>query len=39
MKLKAQKGFVLFNGVIYSLDKSIKQITVTKKSNSNKTNQ
>ena len=39
MKLKAQKGFVLFNGVIYSLDKSIKQITVTNKSNSNKTNQ
>ena len=32
MKLKAQVGPVLFNGVIYSLDKSIKQksITVTK---------
>ena len=39
MKLKAQKEFVLFNGVIYNLDKSIKQITVTNKSNSNKTNQ
>ena len=33
MKLKAQVGPVLFNGVIYSLDKSIKQksITVTKR--------
>ena len=33
MKLKAQVGLVLFNGVIYSLDKSIKQksITVTKR--------
>ena len=32
MKLKAQVGLVLFNGVIYSLDKSIKQksIPVTK---------
>ena len=39
MKLKAQRGFVLFNGVIYSLEKSIKQITVTNNSNSNKTNQ
>ena len=39
MKLKAQKGFVLFNGVIYNLDKSIKQITVTNKSNSNNANQ
>ena len=33
MKLKAQIGLVLFNGVIYSLDKSIKQksIAVTKR--------
>ena len=33
MKLKAQVGLVLFNGVIYSLDKSIKQksIPVTKR--------
>ena len=33
MKLKAQVGPVLFNGFIYSLDKSIKQksITVTKR--------
>ena len=33
MKLKAQLGLVLFNGVIYSLDKSVKQksITVTKR--------
>ena len=33
MKLKSQVGLVLFNGVIYSLDKSIKQksITVTKR--------
>ena len=33
MKLKAQVGLVLFNGVIYSLDKSIEQksITVTKR--------
>ena len=33
MKLKAQVGPVLFNGVIYSLDKSIKEksITVTKR--------
>ena len=33
MKLKVQPGLVLFNGVIYSLDKSIKQksITVTKR--------
>ena len=33
MKLKAQVGLVLFNGVIYSFDKSIKHksITVTKR--------
>ena len=33
MKLKAQIGLVLFNGVIYSLEKSIKQkfVTVTKR--------
>ena len=37
MKLKAQVGLVLFNGVIYSLDKSIKQksITVTKRHEKN----
>ena len=33
IKLKVQVGLVLFNGVVYSLDKSIKQksITVTKR--------
>ena len=33
MKLKAKVGLVLFNGVIYSLHKSVKQksITVTKR--------
>ena len=28
MKLKAQAGLVLFNGIIYSLDKSIKQKSI-----------
>ena len=28
-KLKAQVGPVLFNGIIYSLDKSIKQKSIT----------
>ena len=33
MKLKAQIGFALFNGVLYRLEKSIKQksVTVTKR--------
>ena len=37
MKLKAQIGLVLFNGIIYSLQKSIKQksLTVTKRHKKN----
>ena len=31
MRLKAQVGLALFNGVIYSLDKSIKQKSITVK--------